>query len=573
MKAIQATPKSVRDIFSQHQFVIPEFQRPYSWGEEHCDELWDDIANFCEHADREDQYFLGSIVVYSDPATNSRQTWCVVDGQQRLTTLMILIKVLYENASTMEILQRFLLRVNPNTDKIEPDKLRLKSLVQAGVGRDDANDLQTTILGRGEFVNQQNKFKENYEYLKKKVEKLWEEKNPKDREQFISDFVDKVSLLPIECDSENDALDLFQIINDRGLQLDDSDIFKAKIYGAIEVPKNKETFIERWGNINSHEFLFRLFMHISRARRGDTNKEINLRKYILENHLTDRVKLANEWNSILSSLEICHWVKDTKPICREKIEQINITTADEKIYWRILARYTNDYWRYPVFVFLHKHVKGANSDEFYLPDDKQLEYLSLLRDTVCYFYIKGVVYNNVNRVRDTTYKVCAAIEEGRDYRNHYRDNIVENKRNDIDALEQRLNDCEYGRYRTGLVLISSIPDEIDDRIAYSRALEKKIQIEHILPRKWNNYDCWNKESHAQNIDKLGNLIPLERKLNIAASNEFFQRKQEHYANSEIQDALDLSKKVPKQWYPKDVESRHEKVNARLMKFFREPFDR
>ena len=568
MKAIQANPKPIRSIFGEYEFVIPEFQRPYSWEEEHCSQLWDDISHFCQTDESKEQYFLGSIVVY--PEHQTKRIWHVVDGQQRITTLMILIKVLFEHVSTMKILEKFLYRENPNTGK-RGNELRLQTRVQAGSDRDDTNDLQVVISQQGEYKNLTSHFKKNYDNLKEEVGEWWKTQTAEGRENFITTFLDNVVLLPIECDSIDDALELFQIINDRGMQLSDSDIFKSKIYGSIKSEEEKNSFVERWGKLKSQDSLFRLFMHISRAKQGNISKETNLRKYVLDNHLNNKESLAKEWKSIMRCLELCHWVlEETETLCDEEED-----VAREKIYMKILNSYTNVYWQYPVFVFLHKYITGNNSEEFHLPRDKQSEYIILLKDTIRYFFIKGVVYNNVNRVRDTTFKVYVAINKGDNYTELYRKNTVESNRDDIAAFNQRLDKCEYGRYRTGLLLINSIPrteeEKIGDVVAYAKALEKPIHIEHILPRKWNDYDCWTQESHAQNIDKLGNLIPLERKINIAASNEFFQRKQEKYADSDIRDVLILSKKEPSQWYPEDVEKRHEQVNKRLMKIFSERF--
>ncbi len=74
MKALRAEPLSLDKIFSGREFIIPEFQRPYSWGIEECEQLWVDITSFIDEliarkrGDKE-QYFLGSIVVYPDEKT------------------------------------------------------------------------------------------------------------------------------------------------------------------------------------------------------------------------------------------------------------------------------------------------------------------------------------------------------------------------------------------------------------------------------------------------------------------------------------------------------------------------
>ena len=97
--------------------------------------------------------------------------------------------------------------------------------------------------------------------------------------------------------------------------------------------------------------------------------------------------------------------------------------ADEKIYRTILSKFTNSYWQYVVFAFLSKYMERDADKNFYLPAKKQGEYLVLLRDTVRYFYIRGLVYNNVNRIRDTVYKVYVAIHGAGDYKAEYQRSI------------------------------------------------------------------------------------------------------------------------------------------------------
>jgi len=100
---------------------------------------------------------------------------------------------------------------------------------------------------------------------------------------------------------------------------------------------------------------------------------------------------------------------------------------------------------------------------------------------------------------------------------------------------------------------------------FKKLLREGYHIEHILPKKWNNYDGWTEETWYNDIDKLGNLIPLEWKLNISARNEFFTRKKFDYAKSKVQDAQNLL--ILSDWSPKNLELRDDISKERLVKFF------
>ena len=562
MKAINAIPESIGWLFRQYNFIIPHYQRPYSWSVEQCDVLWDDISSFFEgKKEGSEKYFLGSMVVH--PLNEDGQdTWCVIDGQQRITTLMILIKVLYENARSEKWIDSRLYQVDKRSDEAQIGNLRLVSRVQASSGQGDLHDLRRVMGHEESFTTKNSPFKKNYEHLQEKVREWLSGKSANQFEAFISAFRDRVVLLPLVCSEEDDALEIFQIVNDRGMQLRDADIFKAEMYRAV-AEEDKESFIARWEALGDpgsgvHDSLFRAFMHISRADANEVSTEIALRKYV-------KPKLQKEWKSILRCLEVCRWVESVGDVCSDETMR-----TDANIYWQILACHTNVYWQYPLFVFVHKHKKDENG-KFSLPLSAQQEYITLLKNTVRYFYIKGVVYNTVNAVKYTVYKACVAIVNGRDCATVYQNDIDE--RHDKRRFAENLEDGEFGRFEKGLILINSLPSDQQERTAYADVLlgkgkYGKCEIEHILPKEWNHYDKWNSQSHVDEyVEKLGNKIPLEKKLNIKASNEFFQRKQKEYAKSDIAEARELAEKDPAQWYPEDVDARQKKSLERLRKFF------
>lgn len=561
MKAIEASPKSIDDLLQLHEFVIPEYQRPYSWGADEVAQLWDDLSEFLEHATAggdggKDRYFLGSIVVYPNPEND--KVWDVIDGQQRLTTLLMLIKTLFDKASTYTILLQHLYKVDPKTGVADRNSPRLESRV---LGDNDRESFIKVLAGDlpDEKKRKKNPFFANYTLLENLLAEWWENKDPDRRGKIITALRDKVVLLPIVCDSADDALTLFQIVNDRGKPLADSDIFKAKLYKAASEDE-RESFMTRWEAIDSHEDMFRIYMHILRANdgKGDTSKEKNLREYI-NSHL-GKATPSSKWGCIMNALEGCYHVRNNSSSDNEWMQ------AEENIYWGILKTYPNVYWQYPLHVFLHKHMKRED-DTFILPKEQHEEYAALLQDTARYFFVKAVVHNSVNVVKDVTFRVCADIAQGRDYAKQYRANADEK---DMKVFEEKLKSSDLGRCRKGLVLLAASLNPAQSRADYGNFIQRvRVDIEHILPKKWNNYDKWDEESYGEHLNTLGNLMPLEKKQNIKASNEFFGHKQEEYGKSKVQDALDLAKKDPSVWYPEDVVKRHDESLNRLREFFRD----
>ena len=106
MSKLNVDQKTIFDLFldKKADFLIPDYQRPYAWGEEQCQTLWDDIFLFSfpdnnyEAFDDNEEYFLGSIVTFKNEKGKSE----VIDGQQRLTTLMLILRAFYDKFSNMQ---------------------------------------------------------------------------------------------------------------------------------------------------------------------------------------------------------------------------------------------------------------------------------------------------------------------------------------------------------------------------------------------------------------------------------------------------------------------------------------
>ena len=107
MSKLNIDQKTVKELFSakKTKFLIPDYQRPYAWGEDECQTLWEDLFNFsfpennCDNFDSEsDEYFLGPIVTFK----NDKGDMEIIDGQQRLTTLMLLLRAFYDKFKNMK---------------------------------------------------------------------------------------------------------------------------------------------------------------------------------------------------------------------------------------------------------------------------------------------------------------------------------------------------------------------------------------------------------------------------------------------------------------------------------------
>lgn len=567
---LAASPQDVETIF-QKEYIIPSYQRSYSWDAAHCRKLVDDLVGFHQSGDA-DPYFLGSIVVAKQQDKQGQdEPLVVIDGQQRLTTLSLLIRVVFNRAQTHTRLLDFLQKKDGKTGEIQ-DKVRVVSKVLD----EDRQEFRDAILGKE--LSPTSIFAKNMRCLDGALEDQ-DNKRAIDESGGFSAFVmetlqRRVILLPIVCTSstsaakgaERSALRIFRTLNDRGLQLDDSDIFKADLHSNLLSSADHGWFKDNWNGLRADddedlvERLFRIDMHVLIAK-GDkqVTKEPKLRSFFVD----ENPNIFAEPRTVIERLKqhrsiFYDWQASPR------------NNAHINIWWEILRQIPNVWWHYPLFVFLDKHGKwNTDTGTFSLAEEQEDGLVTLIRETARYFYIKGVATNSVDRIKDTVFKVCRAIARGEDYIGLYRDNAKGNNVNDFRAKLER---SEYGRYLKGLVLVNSAlhPSQEDgkNRQKYADLLtgERGYNYEHILPRRQNHYPEWDKDAHARDLEELGNIIPFEGHLNKRAGNESFALKKDAYKKSELAEVKKLGKKA--QWTPEELQKRHNEVIARLLEFFR-----
>lgn len=244
---IEVNKQSVKQLLEtgkKQRFVIPEYQRPYAWSEEQIQTLFDDLVEYTEN-NNESTYFLGTIVAYEND--NNQQE--IIDGQQRITSLFLLLRALYSKLKSMlETPESRNFKAQIESALWEQDELTAaidyeKTLIISKVMGDEGNEIFSTILITGEVkIGAKDNYSLNYRLFVELIEK-YATAQPELFYWFITNLLNKAILLPITADSQDTALTIFSTLNDRGLALSDADIFKAKIYNHLE-QKERASFID-----------------------------------------------------------------------------------------------------------------------------------------------------------------------------------------------------------------------------------------------------------------------------------------------------------------------------------------
>ncbi len=549
MEALKANPEAIDVIFQKH-YIIPDYQRPYSWEEEQCEQLWSDIYDayqeYKNNKNNSSYYFLGNIVIYPDE-TLGDQHLNVVDGQQRLTSLLLLIRALFEKNRSFNKLQNLLFASSPTDfSDIDYKTQKIKTLVI-----DTDNESFANIINldkKPDKTPSKNKYINNFYVFANKIDEYLKDADADEFKDFITYIITKVKLLSIQCNNFDSALNIFSTLNNRGLPLTDNDIFKATLY---KKALDTNEFLTNWQELiefENKEFnspsMFNNYMYYIRAENNTTTSLISLRRFFTKNHseyLNDYEKTINYLNKFKQAHE---FLQKSDGKNRNLIE--------------CLKNYPNDKPFEPIYIFLIKHLEIENNKPL-LSSFNQDKFSLLLKQMVRYSYIQGLVYNSINRIKNDIYKINKDVFHNNDYIHTIKNSI---KAEEIEQSIAEIKKSNLRKYNRGIVFLNSTLHHAQK----SSFANYEIEIEHILPKtSYNNQDGFTTDEYSENIDRLGNLVTLEKHLNIQAKNKPFNDKKEFYKKSELAECISLLNIA--NWNKKAIDNREAKIIETLSKFF------
>ena len=490
--SLNAKQQNIKDIFQigSKQYVIPDYQRAYSWGYDECYKLFDDIL---EAFKQKEDYFLGNIIIAKSNENRLISELEVIDGQQRLTSLLIFLKILnilypkhkgtyrciwFEDDESDDESPRILSKII----EIKEEKGLLENIFK--ISEEELNKDVKPVLKDGELDLKKlhktfsSRFYQNaliFYFLLDSFFKLSEKYQIRD---FIVYFLNDVSMLPIELYGEDKkkasekALKIFEAINNRGLELSDADIFKAKLYYLSE---NTTEFINNWKELKEKSDnlgikindLFRYYSHIIRGKERKVGSEIGLRDFFTTLSysplkLKSSQEIMNDLFKIINLLEQLDFVKkEKKPLSK---------------WIQILELYTNQYPKYAVIVYLFNH---GFDNEF----EKFLE--SLIR----FIYYKGstttIKYDIYNLIYDITFKREITIFNSYDMKEIY-----------------------LGRLKKGFALLGYYLT--DSKSIYPYKIERIITGKDTitLSEDWKQLERFEQETA---LNSLGNMMVYQDK--------------------------------------------------------------
>lgn len=258
-ESIEGKAYQLKDILAtefEAYYQIPIYQRPYQWTEENCEKLLDDLLSSYE-CYKESDYFCGSLVLIAigkDSATNAT-TYDIVDGQQRLSTFILLAKVLAtlysERLGPTKSKSQEYLQESWSDRHEHKGKKKKKRLDFDLVGSSAKKDFQEALDFFDDLDASKGKNSYKNSYLKNAIclKNYLEKKEIEDINDFIQWLYLKVNFITITCSDTDMALRIFNVLNARGLPLHATDIFKGELLKKLTEEKEQEELATRWENL------------------------------------------------------------------------------------------------------------------------------------------------------------------------------------------------------------------------------------------------------------------------------------------------------------------------------------
>lgn len=550
------------------RFVIPEYQRPYRWGQDECETLQSDILDVFGDGSDIEEYFLGSIVTYKNG--NELE---IIDGQQRITTLTLLYRAFYEALKAEEEFEKG--DYPKDFGKCVWDYERDKGLLfenchlSSQVVTDaDEKILKQLLSENCKVDDKHSNYAKNFDFFYDKLKNFKKLSWKKFCDMFLGK---KLFVLLVVCDSQESAMTIFNTLNSRGLPLSNADILKGYIYKKQKSDTDKNKFATTWKTIESKvedgdgikdlDFLFLQYMHIIRAENKDTDTTT---QGVL-NFFTKK----DEKKKCFGALQDWLYKEETMPFISNLadfwINPENYLSDKSSRYMGVLNLFQNDTWK--IFVsylvwrnkdcFAYKQNEQFDKCKFSIEFDEHLP--KLIK-----FITLAFLNNNAttNAIKEIVFKMNVELSKGEVFE-------LKNTMPSKEVFFENTTKFNTRKVKYVLFLYAYIYNNFGEDI---NPKNKKLDVEHILPKQWQNanFNSWDEQSHKAYLEKIGNKILLDKQSNIKCLENFFAQKQKEYKNiydkANLKEVWDLGNRTKGIWEQDDIDKRGEEIYENLAKF-------
>lgn len=557
---------SILDLINSYELPIriPVYQRPYSWGEPQIKRLLKDIRDTYMNIDKNDgDLFLGTILTQNNDGNKIN----VIDGQQRLTTLILIILALVEEHG------------NSFMDGIIKEidiKRGVKSLTSF-IKSDIFDEFENKSESDG------NKYCENYEIIKKIIseEGFIVNKSDEDRkknliQELLDVILNKVFFIEISTRKESisDVVKIFDSINTTGMDLALSDIFKIRyFYYRKKISKDEISDKEIFDEINMlYKEMDKSEVNLNKDDFMRIYKDYLIGKYELDHslHLYSNNRFFEElfdfidgkyeennkfWGNKVSEKDKMISKYEIKKII-EGYKTWNNVFYNEKYPRRIFlsdllwsgSRYSNWWTIYPIILMDIEEINESfNNEKLETDDIEASERWKLIMSMMKLGFVSSIIYDKrTNSTMNMYYKALTGLfskHEITNDKNKYDEIINENNKYVNKELKgelceslKRNADDNYKRNTLLLSLYTYIMHKDNNKFfkAYNGSKKKNrekdsvtFDIEHIVPKNYENSEELISKYGENIIHKLGNMTFLDSKTNRSIKDSIYKKKEEY----------------------------------------------
>lgn len=522
----EAHDNTIKEVlFSTNSFQVPRYQRPYAWDTDQISEFWDDIIGSGRSP------FIGSIILNYE--TMEKFGYIdIIDGQQRLLTITIFIAVLRDIAKsidnkTAELYQRHDIAIEDRSSG------KMTYRILAGDQTRDffeknIQDFRGNIFEANPETAEAKRIKKNYIFLYEKVKnELKKYINKEDQLKYLNALREKMAnltVIHIQIDNEEEAYEIFETTNARGIDLSVADLLKNLIFKKLPPDENKDFAREVWEDITNNI--------------EETNTEMKrfIRYYWISRHgAVTQKKLFREikketvnYNKLLEDI----WSSSElyNKIVEGGAEDWENYKSGQKIYRSILAlRIMNVSQCYVLFLTILRNIDKMGTDPARIFE--LIENFTFHYSVVCKLPTNKLekIYGNCsNKIEEAMVKEDEKRLPGK-IQSIFSDLEKELKEEAPSAeyFTSEFMDLCYKNSEQYRKLIKYILGKID---SHYRATKEEmidfdhVNIEHLLPQKPDKAWGLHKRDIKAYVNKLGNLTLIDKRINSKVGNKTIKEK-------------------------------------------------
>ncbi|GHP42761.1 hypothetical protein VN0220_14210 [Helicobacter pylori] len=492
----------------KNQLVIPIYQRLYSWEKEQCKQLWDDIIEIGGN-DKMDGHFIGSILYVRDDDTHSNNALLIIDGQQRLTTITLLLTALRNHLSDKrkEIEDHYLINSDKDGDKkfklilSDSDKDTLLSLIDENRRKPSKPSL---------------KIVENFELFEE-----WISKNT-GKLEIIFKGLEKLKIVYIALTKkEDDPQLIFESMNSKGVELTQTDLIRNYIIMETETEKQEGFYNQYWRameeDFKQNETLFNQFVRHYLTIKTRKIPNINRVYVAFKDYQQER---GIEIEALLQDLQkYCGYFCQIK-FKKEADEDLNEADEDLNKALGFLVDLDMDVV-YPLLLELYSdYSDGVLSKQDFI------SIIYLTESYICRRAVCRLGTNSLNKVFPSFTKHIQKDEYFKSLKVHFGSLTEKQRFPNNDEFKDRFITIDFYRFKKNIYFFERLENFEPTKEPVNT---QKCTIEHIMPQELT--EEWERdlgenfqEIHNKYLHTIGNLTLTG--YNSEYSNKSFQEKRD-----------------------------------------------